>query len=142
MGGEPLLNFSGFVNLGVVGDDGEVSKERRGVRAIEGQRMVVETVMSDTFLGGVVGAPDDRESPEPEPDAVDSDQSRDPLRHEGFRQKLSNDRRSCGRDRPGLQYGREGHAVTPAQVSGAASNGSIPSGTRPAKAASAVTYSA
>jgi len=35
MGGEPLLNFDRFVNLGVVGDDGEVRKERRGVRAMK-----------------------------------------------------------------------------------------------------------
>ena len=35
-----MLNFSGFVNLGVVGDDGEVSKERRGVRPVEGLQQI------------------------------------------------------------------------------------------------------
>ena len=35
MGREPRLDFRGFVNLRVVGDNGEVSKERGGVRAIE-----------------------------------------------------------------------------------------------------------
>src|SRR5215831_7633375 len=37
---KPLLDFGSFVDLGVVGDDGKVSKERRGVRAIQGVEQI------------------------------------------------------------------------------------------------------
>ena len=42
MGGQPLLDFGGLVDLGVVGDDGEVSKERRRVGAIKRLQQVKE----------------------------------------------------------------------------------------------------
>ena len=35
MGGQPLLDFGGLVDLGVVGDDGEVSKAERRVCLIK-----------------------------------------------------------------------------------------------------------
>jgi len=42
MGGEPLLDFLGVGNLGIIGDDGEVREERRRVRAIERLQQVEE----------------------------------------------------------------------------------------------------
>jgi hypothetical protein len=35
MGREPVLDFCGFVDLGVVSDDREMGKEQRGVRPIK-----------------------------------------------------------------------------------------------------------